>query len=652
MNIKNYKDLTAQDILQAYQDTGNYLQAAGFTNNIPKYVDYFEGRQWPAPTEATKNLPRPRLNIIKFISRNIRSGIVNSPVKIMFTAENGEDTQHLNDFHEYIMDELKMKHIDRRAVGSGVKKGTYIYHFYWDASKKGKDAQTPGGVDVELIDMLDFRVANPRETDEQKQQWILIPSRREVEAIKELAIAQGIDPDLIQSDQSDSAYHELEQDGIDYVTVFTLYFRIDGQVYFMKSTKDVIFQEPKALMPDVRAAMDMIKDKETNADQAQIALPDSEEVNDLDEKFDTYPIVLGVIDERENSIYGIGLVEEMIENQDAINRSIAYFHKARRDMALGGWMIKENALGEGEMIDNSPDQVITDKTPIGNWGIQRLPSGDIPKDDLTFVDMFLSQLRTVTGATEVMSGEVLGKNMSGAAIAQLQSQAQQPLEDYRQRFWNVKEKQALVLMNFYRFFYDVTNFTVKRRTAKGMQPETVTFDPKQIRGKKFDVVATAGQGAMYSELSTIQTLENILTSKVLENPMIAKTYIMMLPDKVLGGYKDDMIQYLEEQEKGQMAQLLMSNQKMQQQLTQAAEVIAQQTEAVNNAATLVNENKRLNELILKMSAEYLATMQQAQAAIQQLGQEAATAKNDATTFAQELVKYMPGFNQGKEGTKQ
>ena len=37
--------------------------------------------------------------------------------------------------------------------------------------------------------------------------------------------------------------------------------------------------------------------------------------------------------------------------------------------------------------------------------------------------------RTVTGATEVASGEVLGKNMSGSAIVALQTQAKVPIED-------------------------------------------------------------------------------------------------------------------------------------------------------------------------------------------------------------------------------
>jgi hypothetical protein len=250
--------------------------------------------------------------------------------------------------------------------------------------------------------------------------------------------------------------------------------------------------------------------------------------------------------------------------------------------------------------------------------------------------MFVGLIRTTTGATEVMSGEVLGKNMSGAAIAQLQTQAQQPLEDYRQRFWYTKQKQALVMFQFYKFYYEPTEFYVKKKKETIKQQ----FDPNQLFGKKFDVIATAGQGAMYSELSTIQTLDSILQSKVLENPIVAKTYINMLPEKVLGGYKDDIIEMLNEQEQSQIATLARDNENMKQQLLQAAEIISGQDEIVKKGAQMNQEIKRLNELIISMSTEYITAMQQASQVIEQSKLEVDAAKQDATLFANKLNQYM------------
>ncbi len=631
----DFNSITATDIWGEYNDSQSYLENTGLFTNIPTFVRYFEGKQWPRATEKTKNLPRPVVNIIKFISRNIKSGIVNTPVKVIFTAEDGQQTSHLNDWHEYIEGELKMRTIDRKAVTQGVKKGTYVYHYYWDNNKRGKDALTPGGVNVEIIDVLSFRVANPRETDEQKQKWIMIISRVELDAVREMARMSGTNPDNILADESDSAYQEEEQDGTDYVTVITKYYKVNGEVYFMKSTKDVIFQTATKLQPNVKAELEKIQG--TKPDAQETSLPEGEmQDNPTNEDiFDMYPVVVGNIEERENSIYGIGLVEDMIENQNIINRDLAYYQKARRDMALGGWMKKKGALDQGQSITNSPDQVITDNTPGDSWGIAKLPAGNIPSDNLNFVDLFVNMIRTVTGATEVMSGEVLGKNMSGAAIAQLQSQAQLPLEDYRQRFWSVKEKQALVLMCFYKFFYSETSFNVKRKTGTKDEIEPVTFSPNEIKGKKFDVIATAGQGSQYNELSTISALDNLLAKSVIT----PKFYIQALPEKVLGN-KEDLLKYFEEMEQGQIAQITQQNETMKNQLVQAAEMLSKQDETIKKAAQLVTENKRLNEQILTMATEYMQTLTAAKVAIEKVGQEATTAKGDAALFAQELQKYI------------
>ena len=58
----------------------------GIRQSIPTYVDFYEGRQWPAPTPSTKNLPRPVVNIIKMICRSKKAAILNAPVKVLFKS--------------------------------------------------------------------------------------------------------------------------------------------------------------------------------------------------------------------------------------------------------------------------------------------------------------------------------------------------------------------------------------------------------------------------------------------------------------------------------------------------------------------------------------------------------------------------------------
>ena len=73
-------------IWDLWQEVKEYQSKMGLRENIPQYVDFYEGRQWAAPTERTKSLPRPVINIIKMICRNKESAILSSVVKLIYKA--------------------------------------------------------------------------------------------------------------------------------------------------------------------------------------------------------------------------------------------------------------------------------------------------------------------------------------------------------------------------------------------------------------------------------------------------------------------------------------------------------------------------------------------------------------------------------------
>ena len=66
------KDLSCEttNLWEMWQKCKEYQEKIGLRKNIPTYVDFYEGRQWPKATERTKSLPRPVINIVKMICRN------------------------------------------------------------------------------------------------------------------------------------------------------------------------------------------------------------------------------------------------------------------------------------------------------------------------------------------------------------------------------------------------------------------------------------------------------------------------------------------------------------------------------------------------------------------------------------------------------
>jgi len=105
------------------------------------------------------------------------------------------------------------------------------------------------------IDVLDFAVSNPRlkATQFQKQKWVMVRKREEVKAVramvKDKKLHPLIQPDNIDVGEWDDTQPEITDSGM--VTVYIRFFRIDGEVYFTKETKNVVLCQPTPLNPYV-----------------------------------------------------------------------------------------------------------------------------------------------------------------------------------------------------------------------------------------------------------------------------------------------------------------------------------------------------------------------------------------------------------------
>jgi hypothetical protein len=92
-----------------YEKGQAYQKSIGITSQIPINVDFYEGRQWAAKTEATKHIPRPVVNITKFIAKNKKASICGAPVSIVFSSNKNPDlATRLTEFNKTIENEMEM----------------------------------------------------------------------------------------------------------------------------------------------------------------------------------------------------------------------------------------------------------------------------------------------------------------------------------------------------------------------------------------------------------------------------------------------------------------------------------------------------------------------------------------------------------------
>jgi len=650
--MDNTTERETTTLWEDYQNGLTYQQNSGLAKNLPTFVNFYEGKQWAAPTKNTKNLPRPVVNIVKMICRSKKSAILSTPVKIIYKAENeSADVEKFNNFAAYIQKEIGQEALDKKAIDDGVKKGSYFYHYYWDSEAKGKDGSQPGGVRCEIIDPLSIFFSNPTELDEQKQKWILIASREDIKSVR-AKCDKGVDPDTIVADESNSKYGTIEQEGNELCTVLTRYFRQNGEVYWEKATRTTIINKPTPLAPDIQA---ISKEYGFEEDAPNNSLPDNHETQPLttdNTKAYLYPIVVGNYEIREKSIYGLGEVEGIIPNQKSINFNLAMSLLNAQEIAWGKYIVDPNAL-KGQVINNEPGQVLIDYSQTGN-GIRKMTEQVIQSQPLQLVDTLTQLTRVVTGASEVMTGETLGAGMSGAAIAQLQSQAQQPIEELKDTFWLVKEKQGKVLAQFFKLYYKEKEFTYESVEPKldelgkpilddfGQPQEeevelTDIFNSADYQGVDFEVVVEATAGTKSSAAGDINALDVLLAKGLIS----MKTYLKAYPKDALSN-KTEILKGIEEDEKSQVAQLTQRLKQAEEQLTQSTQIIQQQKETVDKVVAVIQENNKLKSLVANMYTEAKTKIEQSNAQINLGNQKIMETTKDATDFAQYIAQNMGG----------
>lgn len=611
-----------------YKDARAYQTAIGLDTSIPKCVKFFEGDQWPAPTKDTKYFPRPVVNIIEMNCNNKKSQVLSSPIKIVYKSDKADAAiEKFNRFAEYELARLKQKELNNKAVLDGIIKGSYCFYYYYDESIVGLDGLVEGDIAVQLIDPVNVLFANPNEKDEQKQEWIMLVSREDVEKVKKLADSD-VDKAKIQSDDSQSIYNETESDTEKYVTTMTRFFRVNGEVYFERATQEVVFNRARPFTPDVEHFKEVLNGKKDIDVKPEDTKP--EDKYKRNKKATLYPIVFSAWKERDKSIYGRGEVETIIPNQKAINWTLGLQILMAQNEGMSPVVVAPDAL-RGQKITNEPGQVLIDYSKTGN-GIRFPNKPGMTAASVNLVDKIADLTRVATGSSEVMNGEIISAGMSGAAIAQLQAQALKPIEDLQKGFWRSMEKVGEVLEQFYRYFFKDKKYQYvdKKQDNKIV---TDTFNSKDYENIHFDVVAEAVAGTIMSDVADI----NILDGLFAKGSIGLKTYIKCYPDNAIAN-RQKLLESIDEEEQSLINQLTAQVQQAQAELQQATAILKQQEETINNAKSIVDENRTLKEKILALQGEYTSKIQQANKILLGLAGKTKEYYDDARTMAQEVAQ--------------
>ena len=482
------------ELWRMYRNGSAYQQSLGLVQTVKTNVAFYEGDQWAPATKATANLPRPVVNMVKFVCRNKRARLTLTPIKLVYHCEKAPELgDRFTKFAAYLDREMRMRELDSKVIKDALIKGSYCYHLYWDAHPLFGNEE--GKLCCEVLDPMHVYFANPNEQDEQKQEWILIASRVPLAAVKRMADA-GVDKTLLAADGAE--WGESEQKDSDLVTVLTRYFRQEGQVYCERATKYTMLTAARPLSPSVGG-------KDAGALGSVRA--------------SLYPVVFGSYEERENSIYGLSEAESIVPNQRIINQILGLEALAIQNSAWGKYIVTKDAL-KGQRISNEPGEVLVDYSATGN-GIRKLEHASLSSLPVHYVDSLTNLTRSVSGSSEIMTGEQLS-NLSGTAIAQLQSQANKPIEEMRERFWRAKERLGMVVVQCCKLYYD-------RKVWRDEDGAENVFDADEYLDYPMSVTVEACVGTGATAAADINLLETLFAKGAID----AYTFVKAYPNEAL-----------------------------------------------------------------------------------------------------------------------
>ena len=543
MDIKK----TAVEIWEEFEKGKNYNKSIDLYENVKKCENFYIGRQWEGVNAP--DLPKPVLNVTKRVVSYFVAMLVSNDVGILMEPyqktkakmypASGEffpkppegmlpygDGGFMGEGMEVIKEELDARVIEtevdktiercnmkaqaRKIVRNAAVDGDAYMYFYYDGDvDAGNGAK--GGIVTEIIDNTSVIFGNPYKYEIQKQPYIIIATPCVLSDVREEAKKQGLSEDeiaQIHADDDSDIYTYKESGRSELCTVLTKLWREGGTIHAMRATKDVVIKK------------------------------------EWDTEYERYPIANMIWEEIKNSYHGMSAVLQTIPNQICINQLYAMsIHWAKtsaiQKMIYDATKIPSwsNKVGQAIGVVGNPNDAVVAASGGANMNPQMM----------NIINGLMQHTAEYMGANDAALGNIKPDNM-GAIIA-TQNAAAMPLEIQRFEYYRFTEECIRIIIDMLRADYGTRPVSV---THDGATYEAM-YDFSTLSDANYNMKVEIGQSSYWSELTQIQTAENLLAKGIIPD---AITYLESIPDKFIKN-KNKIIKLLREKlkQQEQVAQL-------------------------------------------------------------------------------------------------
>lgn len=498
------KDPGFEKVFSLYDKGVQFNQQIDLYHNVENNENFFIGKQWEG-IEANGN-PTPAFNIIRRVTTFQVSKICADNFNIQ-TTPLSSTSRHSDLSLEQVCDVVNKQFnglIERNKLASlirefvrnaGVDGDACLYSWFDPEIETGQEAM--GDIQTEIVENTRVIFGNANDRRVKGQPYILLQMRWELDRAKDTAEQNGFDPETVKPDRDlQSGYYDNLTDNK--VTVLC-YMTMDKETKTVWSGKYV--------------------------------------QNGMIEKFrDTglkrYPIVWMNWDYVQNCYHGYSVVQQVIPNQVLVNQMFAAIAISLKTTAFPKIVYDRTRL---PYWDSAIGRAMAMNGGDVNTVAKIMDPGAINPQVTQFITMAIDYTQSLMGASDAALGDARPDNTS--AIIALQRASDAPLELIKQNMYQALEDLALVYLDMMRVYYGKRYAQMKMLSNSqqanqplGMQlPEqdfTVVFDFGILNEIPLSLKVEVGASSYWSEIATVQTLDNLLMQKVIS----LDEYLERLPD--------------------------------------------------------------------------------------------------------------------------
>lgn len=505
--------MTPQKVSKEYEAGLSFNQGIDLYDCVQTNENFFIGKQWEGV--KSNGLPTPVFNFLKrvvlFSVANVSTDNLKLHAKRMpssgqmpaYMAELLADI--LNDQFASIFEFNKMGSCIREFCRNAAVDADGCTYTYWDTDvDTGQPSK--GAIRTEVLLNTQVLFGNPNSRDVQSQPYILIERRMLVKDAKQRAKANGADAYLITADEKESGDPHLDNLGGDKVTVLLRLWRDEetGTIHGYECTRSAEIRKPW----------------------------------DLGIKL--YPITWMNWDYVQDCYHGQAMITGLIPNQIFVNKlfamsmislmTLAYPKVIFDKTKVSKW---SNRVGAAIAVNGNVDNVAKIMDPAS-----------ISPQISQFIDIAIGYTQKFLGASDVALGDTRPDNTS--AIIALQRAAATPMELTKQNLLQSIEDLGRIYMEFMAGYYG--NRFVEVPGLNGQGKAIVPFDFSILKEIPFTVELDVGASSYWSEIASMQTLDNLL----MQGKISTVEYLKRIPAGQITD-RETLIAVLEEQERMEKA---------------------------------------------------------------------------------------------------